>query len=1095
MWKSTIQDLIKEISYKKENKFGTLKNKVTVNWKKWIRYIFVWILWLFLLIWIWFVIWMFSRIMPNVPQLSVEELDSLFSQTTTIEDKNGDELYKLFEQHRKNVDFSAISPNMVNAIIAVEDKSFWDNPWVDLYWIVRAWVVSIKSKIFGWNVQWASTITQQSVKNLLLTNDRSLTRKAKEIVLALQLDNLLHDYYKQKEPWLTYNQIERKKKERIMELYLNYIFMWSNAYWIESASNIYFDKSAIDLTIWQSAILAAIPKSPTSYNPHKDWGINIRLMWDIKVFNAWEKIVLTGDLKDKIVWEIEKIVMNPSLKINIWSFQDIIEKAINFTTSIDNKNYTVSYVRWRKDHSLNRLYDEGYISESELKTAFIETLNQKFSRSNITDIKAPHFIFYIQDYITTHPEFSDLGINQESMLEWWYTIVTSLDLKIQDYAETAIKKHMTQVQQWGWSNRSMVYLDSQNWDILAYVWSADYNNTTIEWENDMVGNAKRQPWSSIKPFIYANLLQKKPVTIDTPIFDIPITLGWLRPNNADWWFMWIMALKNALAYSRNIPAVKAYLEWWQEEVIKPFLQSLWLKSLITSHPYWYSIALWAWEVPLLELATAYTHLSALWRPAEINPILEIRDPAWNVIYKKQVKKLETPIILPEVAYLIWTILSDPTNMPPSWVWTFSASWLKMWIKSWTSNKVLSNWQKVAWDGWLATYTPTRVAIFRAWNADWSPMNARAFWWDLNSPVMKDFYAQLLKNGDIVSENMKDVPNISSVTISKISGKLANANTPEWFAVKTYAYNVPNAADTPMVPYKFDILCWGKVSQYTPDQDVKNGYIIAASSSVWGGSDVSDIINWRKKWNSLSASGDSVSFEKVTYNYTYLFVEAPENECEARIPKIDENIKAKIIMPTQNWSISDNFSISYEISSPRNIEYVKIMIWNDNVKEVKHWSKAINNTTLVQMLQDKYNGEQTLTIIAVDSEWFSNSDSIKVTIADDETPPYVDTNNVVIKKLASWQYKVTLNFKDDSSTVNWWVLKFAENPTRQDKFSQWSATVTVNSLQSIWYVVKDSFDNQTIWIVKLTDYYNESENLQIDEVEETIDSLLDALNNL
>ena len=111
----------------------------------------------------------------------------------------------------------------------------------------------------------------------------------------------------------------------------------------------------------------------------------------------------------------------------------------------------------------------------------------------------------------------------------------------------------------GGSNRSMVYIDTTNGDVLAYVGSADYDNEDIEGENDMVSNAKRQPGSTIKPFIYANLLQNVPSTIDTPMFDIPLQLGGLRPNNADSSFKGIIPLKNALAFSRNIPAVKAYL--------------------------------------------------------------------------------------------------------------------------------------------------------------------------------------------------------------------------------------------------------------------------------------------------------------------------------------------------------------------------------------------------------------------------------------------------------------------------------------------------------------------------------------------------------
>ena len=93
---------------------------------------------------------------------------------------------------------------------------------------------------------------------------------------------------------------------------------------------------------------------------------------------------------------------------------------------------------------------------------------------------------------------------------------------------------------------------------MAYVGSADYNNVAIQGQNDMVRN-KRQPGSSIKPLVYSYFLQNNPSTLDTPISDIPFTVGGLSPNNADGKFMAPLPLRQALAFSRNVPAVKVYL--------------------------------------------------------------------------------------------------------------------------------------------------------------------------------------------------------------------------------------------------------------------------------------------------------------------------------------------------------------------------------------------------------------------------------------------------------------------------------------------------------------------------------------------------------
>lgn len=130
-------------------------------------------------------------------------------------------------------------------------------------------------------------------------------------------------------------------------------------------------------------------------------------------------------------------------------FVSQIQDALEFSLSYEGIPYQVDYTWGRKDHVLNRMYDEKYISQIELKDAFIQGLDMEFTRSNITDMKAPHFIFYIQEYLTTQPEFAQLGIDQESLLEGGYTIVTTLDQDIQEIAESSIRKYMPLVQQKG----------------------------------------------------------------------------------------------------------------------------------------------------------------------------------------------------------------------------------------------------------------------------------------------------------------------------------------------------------------------------------------------------------------------------------------------------------------------------------------------------------------------------------------------------------------------------------------------------------------------------------------------------------------------
>jgi len=242
------------------------KRKKTKDWKKILLIWFVVFLFVFLIPIFWLVVRFKKNILDTLPDLTkIEKLQ--LAQTTIITDRNWKVLYKLFEQNRRYVNYNQISPNLVNAVIATEDKNFWTNPWIDIQGIIRAAIYDITHP---WGVkQWWSTITQQLIKNLLLTPQRTIDRKLKEIVLAIKLNKYLKEKEKKLYPNLTPQQLDKKIKEKILELYLNYIFLGNNSRWVEAASETYFWKHAKELNILESAILAALPKAPSYYDPVK----------------------------------------------------------------------------------------------------------------------------------------------------------------------------------------------------------------------------------------------------------------------------------------------------------------------------------------------------------------------------------------------------------------------------------------------------------------------------------------------------------------------------------------------------------------------------------------------------------------------------------------------------------------------------------------------------------------------------------------------------------------------------------------------------------------------------------------------------------
>jgi len=561
--------------------------------------------------------WFKKNILDKLPPISnIEKV--VFAQTTTITDRNWVVLYKVFDQNRKYVPLDKISKNMQNAIVATEDKTFWTNPWIDISWIIRAWIHDI---IF-WQKQWGSTLTQQLIKNLLLTNQRTITRKLKEIVLSLQLNKYLEKKIKEQYPNLSPKEIKQKMKEKILEMYLNYIFLWNNSYWVEAASETYFHKPASQLSVLESAILAAIPKSPVKYDPLTNRKNNL---WEFIVTDmSWHKISLNS-----IVWEQAISTYVSYLKDQAFALQKTETDIVKLLSpkNLTYKKYKIEYIPWRKDFILARMYLDWYIDKSQLVQAVKEWITKKIYAPKIT-IKAPWFVFYVLNILNKK-------YWQDVVAKAWWTIKTSLDRNIQKLAEQSVKDYASYLQKKWANNTALLYVDTKDGDILAYVWSKDYYDKSIDGQVDII-QSKRQCGSVMKPLIYANaFIKNKWFTPDTPIYDVKFDIAekWHTFNNFDWKFLWLLPVRKALPYSRNIPAAKMYYLGGGEYPVKEFLRKIWLKTISNKIYYGYPLAIWAAEVRMIDMAQAYSYLSNIDGAVKINPILEIRWPDGSLIYK------------------------------------------------------------------------------------------------------------------------------------------------------------------------------------------------------------------------------------------------------------------------------------------------------------------------------------------------------------------------------------------------------------------------------------------------------------------------------
>ena len=191
------------------------------------------------------------KLNPELPSYSdIENYNPKL--TSRVFTSDGLLLEKYYIQERIFVPIDRIPQNLINAFISSEDKNFYSHYGIDIIAIIRATLTNIINQFTNRKMIGASTITQQVVKNLLLSNEISLERKFKEIILAIRIENIL-------------------SKNKILELYLNDIYLGFGSYGVATASMNYFNKSLKELNLQESAFLAALPKAPNNYNPKKKY--------------------------------------------------------------------------------------------------------------------------------------------------------------------------------------------------------------------------------------------------------------------------------------------------------------------------------------------------------------------------------------------------------------------------------------------------------------------------------------------------------------------------------------------------------------------------------------------------------------------------------------------------------------------------------------------------------------------------------------------------------------------------------------------------------------------------------------------------------
>ncbi len=645
-------------------------------------------------------IWATTIKLPDLSNFQARKI----ANSSKIVDRTGQVVLYDINQgvRRTEIPLSEMGDNIKNASIAIEDEHFYTHSGIRPTSILRAVLVNITKGGFS---QGGSTITQQIIKNTLLNTDKTITRKIKELVLAVKLE-------------------KQFTKDQILTIYLNDNPYGGTIYGVEEASRAYFNKKSADLTVAEAAYLSSIPKAPTYYSPF-------------------------GKNKDKL--------------------ED------------------------RKNTVLKKMLDLKYVTQEQYDTAKKEVV--AFNTQAQNSIKAPHFVFYILDYLQQK-------YGQDVMENGGYTVTTTLDYDLQQKAEEIVKeKSLANEKAYKASNSALLAVDPTTGQILSMVGSRDYFDKTIDGAYNVV-TAKRQPGSSFKPFVYAAGFQKG-YTPDTTLFDVATQFSTTcdtspktcyAPDDFDGKFEGPLSIRSALAESRNVPAVKMLYLVGLDDALA-MAKNLGITGLGDKSRYGLSLVLGGGEVSLLDMTTAYGVFATGGIKNQTTGILSVKDHQGNIV--EEFQSSPTQVLDKNIALQITDILSDNKASFPTFGGLLNVPGTAAKTGTTNDNK----------DAWVMGYTPTVVVGVWSGNNDNKPMAKGS---TISVPAWKAFMQEVLKKYPTTAfEKPLPDPNYAtlkpvlrgqwmgnkSVWIDKITGKLATENTP------------PEAREEKIITDVEDILYW------------------------------------------------------------------------------------------------------------------------------------------------------------------------------------------------------------------------------------------------------------------------------------------------
>ncbi len=699
--------------------------------------------------------------------------------------KDGKLIAEYGEKRRVPLAYEQIPKPLIDAVLATEDQRYFQHPGIDIPGLIRA---SIKFILTGKKEEGGSTITMQVARSFYLTRRKTFGRKLREILLALKIDHKL-------------------SKQKILELYLNKIFLGARAYGVEAAAEVYYGKSLNQLTIDQYAMLAGLPKAPSSLNP----------LTNPDAAKKRRDHVLTRMYELNYIDEkTYKTAINTPLNAEYHELQTQV-----------NADYAAELIR----QQLEQMYGDAIYTDGFKVYTTIDSRLQVAANNAVRD----GLLAYDQRHGYRGPE-DNLGPPNLNHMQKWEQILEDMPtinglepVAVVNMAEdsvTALRANGSLVTiPWSelvWARRQinadylgripktpsdilklgdvirimsvnqgwrlaqipkaqagLVALNPQNGGILALVGGFDYQQSNF----NRITNANRQPGSSFKPFIYSAALDKG-FTLATVINDAPIVVEnptdeslW-RPQNDTHRFYGPTRLRNALMLSRNLVSIRL-LDLVGIPYTLNYVQHFGFAA--TQLPPTLSLALGTGNVTPLQMVTAYSVFANGGFKIVPYAIDAIRNAKGQTLY--QAKPLivcatcATPdvphaprVISAQNAFLMTSALHDVIQHG-------TATDARNLQRSDLAGKTGTTSNQI--DAWFAGYNPNLVAV--TWVGFDQPQSLHEYGNRAALPLWIEFMKAALK--DYPEHPFEQPTDIVSVRIDPITGKRTTTNDP----VGTFEY--------------------------------------------------------------------------------------------------------------------------------------------------------------------------------------------------------------------------------------------------------------------------------------------------------------------